>query len=432
LCGMVSVASARRRPRSLELGPRRLTVGRRRAPVVSSAAEIGRRGAARGRGTSAARAPRRPPLVDVAHRIDGLAVAQHLEVQVRAGRAARVAQPGDDLPALHGVAHRDQVRRVVRVARDVAVAVIDLDELAVAVPGAGPDDDARRDSHDLAAGAAGEVDALVERAAAGERVRSLTEARGDVSGGDRAADRPDLVRELAVEQEILEHIELARAVPELLRQAVQRAQDAAQIELVGVREELLGPAERGRRREVEFAVVEAGHLRQPRPERIEPHDVRVHLAEAQRERVDALLEAAAGLLEQRLLRLELRTPGFDLRARVRDAESVCGAPADIKRGAEEAEGKGAGGDPEPPRGKLQLGDVTAVSVEEDQFHPARPPLDVCVLLFRNRAQGARVGRGPTAESEAFLLLVTIRQPRYRRKYSVRSVALRPALSDGLP
>src|SRR5690606_11749655 len=92
--------------------------------------------------------------VDVRHRIDLLAVPQHLEMEIRAGGAARVAEPGDNLTSLHGVAERDEVRRVMRVAGNVTVAVVDLDELAVALPGAGPDHDTRPDRHDLAAFAA--------------------------------------------------------------------------------------------------------------------------------------------------------------------------------------------------------------------------------------------------------------------------------------
>src|SRR5690606_2082898 len=103
---------------------------------------------------------------------------------------------------------------------------------------------------------------------------------------------------------------------ELQREAVERAQDAADVELIGVRHELLRAAQGRRRREVELAIVEARHSRQPRAERIEPDDVRVHLAETQRQRVHALLQAAARLIEKLLLGLELGAPGRDLGARV--------------------------------------------------------------------------------------------------------------------
>src|SRR5690606_34960180 len=134
---------------------------------------------------------------------------------------------------------RHEVARVVRVARHVAVAVVDLDELAVALALAGPDDDARRDRHHLGAGASGEVDALMERAPTGERVRTLTETGRDIAGRDRPAVGTHFRRQLAIEQQALEDVELAMAVLELELEALERAQDAAQIELIGVGQDLL-------------------------------------------------------------------------------------------------------------------------------------------------------------------------------------------------
>src|SRR5690606_23256560 len=165
-------------PGGFVLGAKKRSVRARRRPRDAS-----------GRGATAgvrrARATRR--LLDVGHRIDRLAVAQHLEVQVGPGRAPGVAEPRDDLAALHGVADGDEIRRVVRVAGHVAVAVIDLDELAVTLTRPGPDHDARADRQHLAALAAGKVDPLVERAAAGERIGPLAEARRDVPRRDRTA-----------------------------------------------------------------------------------------------------------------------------------------------------------------------------------------------------------------------------------------------------
>src|SRR5690349_22900506 len=114
-------------------------------------------------------------LADVAQRIHGLVVQQNLEVEVRPRGATCVAYAGDDLAAAHRVADGHEIVDVVRVARHVAVPVVDLDELAVAVPLAGPDHHTRRDSNDLGAFAAGEIDALVKRAAAGERVGPAAE-----------------------------------------------------------------------------------------------------------------------------------------------------------------------------------------------------------------------------------------------------------------
>src|SRR5690606_2691920 len=188
-------------PRQLPVAPG-LTIGRPQRAGVSCADEKRERIEA---GPPRAGEGRRS--VDVSHRIDGLAVAQHLEVQVRPGRTPGVAEPRDDLPALHGIADGDEVRRVMRIARDIAVAVVDLDELAIPLARAGPDHDAGADGHDLAALAAGEVDALMERSTAGERIRSLAEAGRDVAGRDGPPAGTHFVRELAVQQEILEHVE---------------------------------------------------------------------------------------------------------------------------------------------------------------------------------------------------------------------------------
>src|SRR5512139_857088 len=104
---------------------------------------------------------------DVSQRVDGLVVQQNLEVEVRPRGPPRVAHAGDDLAAAHRVADGHEIVDVVRVARHVAVPMVDLDELAVAVALPQPDHDTRRDRDDLGAFAAGEIDALVERAAAG-------------------------------------------------------------------------------------------------------------------------------------------------------------------------------------------------------------------------------------------------------------------------
>src|SRR5690606_8398005 len=150
--------------------------------------------------------------------------------QVRPGRAAGIAEAGDDLASLDGVADRDEVVRVVRVARHVAVAVVDLDELAVPVALAGPDDDAGGDREYVAAFAPGEVDALMKRAAPGEWIGTLTKARRDIARRHGTPAGAHLVGELTVEHQVLEDVELSGAVPELGLEAVERAQDAAQVE----------------------------------------------------------------------------------------------------------------------------------------------------------------------------------------------------------
>src|SRR6185369_11326489 len=99
----------------------------------------------------------------------------HLEVQVRARGAASATHAGDDLATFDRIADGDQVVDVMGVARHVAVAVVDLDQLAIAIAFAGPGDNARRHGDDLGAGSTREIDTLMEREAPGEGVGAAAE-----------------------------------------------------------------------------------------------------------------------------------------------------------------------------------------------------------------------------------------------------------------
>ena len=119
-------------------------------------------------------------LVDSRMKLTGLTrlpAFEHLEVQVRAGRAAGFAHQGNGLTFLDLVANGNQVFRVVRVARRIAIAVIDLDHDAVAVAISGPGNDTIGDRHNLGATLAGKVDARVIGRLAGERVGALAKVR---------------------------------------------------------------------------------------------------------------------------------------------------------------------------------------------------------------------------------------------------------------
>src|SRR5580765_8964640 len=84
-------------------------------------------------------------------RIDHLAVEPDLEMTVWPGRTPGRTDLGDDLAELHAFADLDQVRRIVRIARHVAVAVIDLDDMAITGFVADERDDTRGDRLDVAA-----------------------------------------------------------------------------------------------------------------------------------------------------------------------------------------------------------------------------------------------------------------------------------------
>src|SRR5688572_28027880 len=70
---------------------------------------------------------------DEGQRVDLAAVLQHFEVHVRAGRAARGTHVSQRVATRHGVAEAHREALVVAIAGDQAVAMADLDE--VAVPG---------------------------------------------------------------------------------------------------------------------------------------------------------------------------------------------------------------------------------------------------------------------------------------------------------
>ncbi len=96
---------------------------------------------------------------------------------------------------------------------------------------------------------------------------------------------------------------------------------------------LFGPAQRRRSVEIELPVLEVGHLREPPAERVETHDVRVHLAEPQSERVDVLLHRAPSGIELGFLGLEARLPFGHLGRRIGEAGNAAGAVAAVERAA---------------------------------------------------------------------------------------------------
>ena len=131
--------------------------------------------------------------LEVPHRVDRIAADPDLEVQVRAGRVARVAGVADDLALADALADRDRDPRLVAVARGDAAAVVDAGVVAVAAGPAGDRDGAAVGGAQRRALRDGDVDAGVEPAPA------VAERRGE-----RAVDRPD---------------EAARALPDRRRRA---------------------------------------------------------------------------------------------------------------------------------------------------------------------------------------------------------------------
>ena len=111
-------------------------------------------------------------------------------MKMAAGRAPGRAHAADLLAAGDVLAGRDEHHRHVAVTGRDALAMVDLDEVAIAAripPGA--KHGAVGGGVDWRADRAGKVDPGVHRSACGERVRTNTEARGEGGGADRLFGR---------------------------------------------------------------------------------------------------------------------------------------------------------------------------------------------------------------------------------------------------
>src|SRR5690606_16979591 len=116
--------------------------------------------------------------------VDDLAVVPDLEVDVGAGGTAGGAGLGHLVAGAHQVADLHQQPRVVGIAGDVTVSMVDLDHLAVARADPGVAHDAVGHGVDRVAGAGVEIDAAVVLPAPAEGVGAAAEARGDVAVRD--------------------------------------------------------------------------------------------------------------------------------------------------------------------------------------------------------------------------------------------------------
>src|ERR1044071_8393976 len=106
---------------------------------------------------------------------------------MRARGTAGGADLRDGLALLDGVAELHEQALVVRIARHVAVAVVDLDAPAVTETLPRVRHDPRGDRDHFGAGRSGEIEAAMESAAAGERIGAMTEVRRDPALHHRAA-----------------------------------------------------------------------------------------------------------------------------------------------------------------------------------------------------------------------------------------------------
>src|SRR5690606_14965874 len=163
---------------------------------------------ASGRSAAAAARDRGAVVAQELARVDHGAVLPDLEVHVGTGRASGGTGLGHFLSGTDQVAALHHQARVVRVAGDVAVAMVDLDGLAVTAAVVGEADHAVGHGHHRVADVGVEVDALVELATAAERIGATAEAGGDVRTPHRRARRHRVGFQLHVEQQRFHHREL--------------------------------------------------------------------------------------------------------------------------------------------------------------------------------------------------------------------------------
>src|SRR6476469_1047229 len=98
-------------------------------------------------------------------------------MQMRPGRAPRAAHGGDALAAYDDIALLDVQLRCMRVTRDQAVAMVDLDHPTILGVRPGDDDPAAGRCDDRRSRLGGKVDAFVKHVLARERVDPITEVR---------------------------------------------------------------------------------------------------------------------------------------------------------------------------------------------------------------------------------------------------------------
>ena len=133
-------------------------------------------------------------------------------MEVRAGGTPGRTHQRDQLAAVNARAVGDQDLGQVAIARRDALAVIDLDQIAVAAAAVGMGDDAVGGGIDRGADGTGNVDAGMHRRGAAERVGADAEVAGELQIGDRL-DRGDRDRPLLQAVHLLPALEQR---PELL------------------------------------------------------------------------------------------------------------------------------------------------------------------------------------------------------------------------
>lgn len=221
-------------------------------------------------------------------------------MDVRRGGPAGFTHLGDFLAGADGVAGFDEQFAVVRVTRDVTIAVVDLQQVAVALPGSGPGDRAAGHRQHFSTLGAGEIQPFVLGLLAGERVVALAKTRGNPAFLDRPARGCPFLFQVAVEQQQLQGIETGELAAHDIRQA---GDGLANVRNTGmaVLDGHFRAAHGRRLAEIEFFRIQVAELHEPFAEGVETGRGGLQFRQPGGQRVDVGLVLERQLLEQLFL-----------------------------------------------------------------------------------------------------------------------------------
>src|SRR4051812_23315986 len=226
-------------------------------------------------------------------RIHDPVVVPNLEMHVGSGRAPSGTGLGDDIADADTLARLRDQGAVVGIARHVAVAMVDFDDIAIAVSLTREGDHALGDGGHGRTRGGSDVDTRVARAVATEWIGPATEIRRDVAI-HRHARWAQARLDVAVHQHVAEGFELGLLGIELARQVVDALAEGfgqrvrAGIRAVGYLEAALA----GLLVEIEFAVIQLAYLGEALTEGIEANGLGLELPEFDRQRVEVALGVA--------------------------------------------------------------------------------------------------------------------------------------------
>ncbi|RYZ67626.1 MAG: DUF721 domain-containing protein [Proteobacteria bacterium] len=215
-----------------------------------------------------------------------------------------------------------------------------------------------------------------------ERVLALAVIRRDEAFHDRATVGLDGVVQLARQDRVLEREQLrvARVEPALDRlehlREIRDVRGAA-----GGRVELFRAADRRLALEIEFAAADVRHLRETAAECIETDEVGVHLADAQADRIDAVLHLLAEVEHFGLL---LASDHTDRRGTVRQRAALAELQSERERDAEHRECRATHDGQGDRVREIERKRAAFTAGEENQVHPVALPR----LQRRDTVEGA--------------------------------------------